>query len=155
MNNNFIIPFIYVNSYLNKNFSFSQIWKTFIINVAKLSLKFSEFLRINAFQKNHQFREEILEILRFRGVSAILIFEKKERQNNISRIEFMPRKYYMRFTDTNDDEILLKFDYLIIIPLSNEFPHRKRVRLKLLTIRMFSEFESILIIQYFYIPTSL
>ena len=26
---------------------------------------------------NHQFREEILEILRFRGVSAILIFERK------------------------------------------------------------------------------
>ena len=46
------------------------------ILVAKLSLK-SEFLRINAFRINHQFREEILEILRFRGVSAILIFGKK------------------------------------------------------------------------------
>ena len=33
------------------------------MTVAKLSLKFLEFLRINAYRMNHQFREEILEIL--------------------------------------------------------------------------------------------
>ena len=31
---------------------------------------------------NHEFREEILEILRFRGVFAILIFEKKKKARN-------------------------------------------------------------------------
>ena len=56
--------------------------KTLYEFVAKFSLKFSEFLRINAFRMNHQFREEIPEILRFRGVSPILIFERKKVARN-------------------------------------------------------------------------
>ena len=36
---------------------------------------------------NHQFREQILEILPSRGVSAILIFEKKEGEKFSSALD--------------------------------------------------------------------
>ena len=63
---------------------FNHINFTQINNDILITWKFSEFLRINAFRMNYQFREEILEILRFtiRGISAILIFERKKNSRN-------------------------------------------------------------------------